>query len=369
MRIALFTPTFLPLVGGTEVVTDALARHWNRMGHPAVVVALTKSPERPELPYPVVWWRRPHGLQWFPERTAAALQEAHRRHHFDVFCVNYGHPTGYGAVKLGRKLGIPTVVVSHGGDLYRGGKDRLRRHTWKRICYAYQNADGLVSISPYIEELIREINPAPRHLVTIPNGVDMAGLREAATRPADFACQRPFLLCLGNLNDRKGFGDAIAAYARVKTTVPDLPALVVVGDGALRGPLEAQAAGLGLGQDSFFMGCRTGNDKRWFMQNCRFGLMPSLQEGHPVVGLEYLALGKPIICSTNRAFDAMYTDGLNCYRVVPESPDLLAQAIVRMLGTDLAAMGRVSSERAPAFGWDTAARKYVEFFAQLCRAG
>ena len=76
-----------------------------------------------------------------------------------------------------------------------------------------------------------------------------------------------------------------------------------------------------------FLGVRTGADKRWLLQNCRFGVMPSVEEGHPVVGLEYLATGRPVVCTTLGAFDDMFEHEQNAWRVPPRDPDALAHAI------------------------------------------
>ena len=365
MKICLFTPTFLPKLGGTEVVTDALARGFLAQGDSPVVLA-QGEPEELDVPYRVCWYRKPRGLQWFPERTAKALARLHETEKFDLFCVNYGHPTGYGAVRLGEKLGVPVVVVSHGGDLYRTTKDRHRPHIWKRIVHAYSHADALIAISPYIEQLIREICPSPPNLRYIPNGIELGAFRIPTTRPADFPGERPFVLCLGNLNELKGFDDAIAAYGMARTQ-PGLAdtQLVVVGDGPLDAELRSQAAALGLADHVWFAGRRTGNDKLWFLQNCQFGLMPSIEEGHPIVGLEFLACGKPIVCTTNRAFDHMYDDGINSFRVEPKDRAALAAALIRMAGSDRGAMGACCLERSAGYTWTQIATRYLDFFGEI----
>ncbi len=365
MRICLFTPNFLPAVGGTELVTDALARQFTEMGHHAVVLA--QGPARAvDVPYAVEWFLRPVLPRLFPERVAKALAASHARHRFDIFACNYAHPTGYAAVRIAPRLGVPVVIISHGGDLYRSSKDRNRPHLWKRTLHAYRQADGLIAISPYIEQLIREINPAPRCFELIPNGIDIAALHQSATRPADFTDTRPFILCLGNLGPMKGFGDAITAYAKVCNQLNGA-ALVIVGSGELGNALQEQVRTAGLQNDVLFMGKRVGNDKRWFLHHCRFGLMPSIEEGHPIVGLEFLAVGKPLVCTLNAAFDGMYDDGVNAYRVPAQNPDALADAMVRMSAGNTASMGAESRRRAESYTWPAIATRYLAFFDRVRR--
>ncbi len=345
------------------MVSDELARQFCGKGHDVVVLA-QGDPQVLDLPYPVRWFGKPVLPRVFPERVGKALAALHHAQPFDLFLCNYAHPTGYAALRLGRRIGVPTVIVSHGGDLYRSSDDRNRPHLWKRTVYAYRHADGLIAISPYIELLIREINPQPTRLELIPNGIDVAALGNPATRPADFQLPRPFVLCLGNLGPMKGFDDAVAAYARARGQLDDL-AMVIVGSGELEAPLRRQVAAAGLDDDVLFAGKRTGNDKRWFLQNCRFGLAPSIEEGHPIVGLEFLAVGKPVVCSTNAAFDGMYDGAINSLRVPARDREALAGAIAAMSQGDLAAMGIESRRRADHYTWPAITDRYIAFLGRV----
>ena len=360
MRICLFTPTFLPLIGGTEFVTDSLARQFCSKGHDVVVLAHGRQTEL-AVPYDVVWYSKPILHRWFPERIGRHLHDLHKRHRFDIVAANYGTPTGYAAVRIGHRKNVPVVVVSHGGDLHLSSMRRRHKHLWTRIERAYRQADGLVAISPYVEQLIRQINPDPNHLELIANGIDPDDLNRPAQRPGDYDDTRPFCLALGNLRPMKGFDDAIKAFARIRSRIqPTI--LVIVGAGKLDAELRQEAKALNVSDDVLFLGPRTGSDKRWLLQNCRFGVAPSIEEGHPIVGLEFLAVGKPLICSTIEAFDGMHEDQVNALRVEARQPEQLAEAILRMDTMDLEAMGAISRQRARSYGWPEIADRYLSFF-------
>lgn len=363
MRICLFTPVFLPAVGGAEVVTSALARQFTAKGHHTVVLARGR-PAQLDEPYPVEWFPEPILPRWRPERVGKALLRAHKRHHFDIVACNYAQPTGYAALRAQSTHRLPVVVISHGGDLYHSAKHRRLPHLWRRTVETYLGADGLITISPYIETLIREINPSPPMLELIPNGVDVLEMRQPADRPSDFTDDRPFALCLGNLNPMKGFDDAVAAFGIAHERIEDL-ALVIVGKGPSEPRLRQLVQMFHLDGRIHFVGQRTGSDKRWFMQNCRFGLMPSIEEGHPIVGLEFLAAGRPVICSTNAAFDGMYDHGINALRVAPNDPEALAQALIQIQQANLPDMGAESAKRAERYEWSAAADHYLKFFDQV----
>ena len=114
MRICYFTPVFLPDVGGAEYVTDALSRALIEQGHHVHVLAQGR-PRELDLPYPVAWYGKPRFPHHRPERIRKHLRRLHKAEGFDVFLVNYGRPTGISAVRLSAEVGVPTVIVSHGG--------------------------------------------------------------------------------------------------------------------------------------------------------------------------------------------------------------------------------------------------------------
>ena len=198
----------------------------------------------------------------------------------------------------------------------------------------------------------------------IPNGIDADDVNRPAQQPGDYDDARPFCLALGNLGPMKGFDDAIEAFARIRGRIqPTI--LLIVGTGKLDAELRQKATDLHVSDDVLFLGARTGGDKRWLLQNCRFGVAPSIEEGHPIVGLEFLAVGKPLICSTNPAFDGMYEDQVNALRVEARQPEQLADAMLRMDTMDLGAMGAISRQRARSYEWPAIADRYLSFFDKV----
>ena len=366
MRICVFTPTFFPTMGGAEVVVDALARQFTLHGHDAVVLTprVGDGPGK-GLPYAVAHYRKPMLPQWFPERISSALKRLHRQRPLDVVLALYGQPTGYAAIRARQRTGVPVVLRCPGGDLYRHGRTRRHPHRWRRVVAAYRQADAVVAISPYIEQLIREVVPEARRLTQIPNGVDAEAIRAPAEPPADLPTHRPFCLCLGNLIAQKGFDDAINAFADAGEAIAGLD-MIVVGQGKLGEALRQQADARGLAGRVHFLGQRTGNDKRWLLQNCRFGVMPSREEAFGIVALEFLAAGKPLLCSQSPAFDAMYEHEVNGLRVEAGDVPALASGMTRLWRGELADVAAVNARRLEPFNWPAVAQRYLELLEAVC---
>jgi glycosyltransferase involved in cell wall biosynthesis len=122
-------------------------------------------------------------------------------------------------------------------------------------------------------------------IVVKPNFVDQdPGPRQRVGDYAVFA---------GRLSQEKGVATLVAAWEHVQ---PDIP-LKIVGDGPLRGDLEAQAKKRGL-TGITFCGRLSRDETIATVKGARFQITPSLwYEGFPRVIVEAFACGVPVLCS------------------------------------------------------------------------
>ena len=75
MRVCLFTPTYLPSVGGAELAGDRILRGLQTRGHNVQVVCQDHG-EPGELPYPVTRYKRPPAQHLWPEVLSKHLVRA-----------------------------------------------------------------------------------------------------------------------------------------------------------------------------------------------------------------------------------------------------------------------------------------------------
>ncbi len=132
------------------------------------------------------------------------------------------------------------------------------------------------------------------------------------------------------LTEQKGISYLIQALAR---TAPDQPRLrlLILGDGPLRQSLQKLAEDLTIQDRVLFTGFRT--DIGELLQIMDIYALPSLWEGHPLVLLEAMAAGKPVVATDipgSREVVAPEQTGL---LVPPRDPHQLAQALL-LLASD-----------------------------------
>ena len=105
MRVCMYTDTALPLLGGQEMVIDALCKQYIALGHEPTVLAPPPrhlSTADHEFPYPVIRHPRFISTRHFVDWYKHWLERAHRRNRFDILHCHSIYPCGYLAAPLPR---------------------------------------------------------------------------------------------------------------------------------------------------------------------------------------------------------------------------------------------------------------------------
>lgn len=145
------------------------------------------------------------------------------------------------------------------------------------------------------------------------------------------ACKH-LLLAVGRLDYQKGFDFLLSAFARVFEKHNDW-ALVILGDGLLRGTLLKQANKLGI-QEQVAMPGAVGNVGEWYSQADLYALT-SRFEGFPNTLIEALAHGVASIavdCDTGPS--EILRDQVDGLLVPQDNCDALVSALDRLMGDE-----------------------------------
>lgn len=225
-----------------------------------------------------------------------------------------------------RRAGVPIVCS--------GLRVAERRNRWHGRLDALTNflVDRNVCVSRGVADWAeREVGLPPAKTVVIPNGVDVE--RFASATPADLPrlgipAGSRVILAIGRLDPQKGFEDLLLAFAgladRHKTAH-----LLIVGEGPLRGPLEAARSRLGLDGRAHLPGRL--DDIPGLLAAAEIFTLSSRWEGMPNVVLEAMAGGKPIVATTVEGTSDLLLEGESGLLVPPGDPHGLGVALERFL--------------------------------------
>jgi glycosyltransferase involved in cell wall biosynthesis len=225
--------------------------------------------------------------------------------------------------------GVRTVIHT---DHARAFPDKLRYMVaeWAMSLYAYR----VVGCSEHTSEQLMRYEKIPkRKIVTIPNGIDGSRFdltidRQAKRRELGIHEQGSVIGLAVRLSDQKGITFLLQAMPRILAKHPDTT-LLIAGDGDLRTDLEREAQQIGIAARVKFCGPR--KDIPELLKLLDLYVLPSKWEGLPMVILEAMAAGCPIVATDVGGNSTAVVDGVTGALVPPQDPGALAEAVIRLL--------------------------------------
>ncbi len=148
--------------------------------------------------------------------------------------------------------------------------------------------------------------------------------------PASGIGPRTQLILVGRLSAEKGIAGLLKSLAMISPN--ERPALSIVGDGPLRGALDELVDRLGLGADVSFLGRLPEAETLDAIAQHDALVLPSFMEGLPIVLMEAMALGKPVIATRVAGIPELVSDGESGLLFTPSNWAELAERIADIAG-------------------------------------
>jgi glycosyltransferase involved in cell wall biosynthesis len=276
-----------------------------------------------------------HLAYWFEAawlvRRLAALQIEHVHAHFGT-----------------NPAAVAAIVAAWGGPSFSftvHGPDEFDAPIALSLPAKIAEASFVAAISSYGKsQLMRWSSPDDWSKI----GVVRCGLGR------DFIDARPWpvgaasceFVCIARLSGQKGLPLLIAACDKLRAK-GELFSLTIIGDGERRGRLESEIARRQLGDVVAFAGVRTAAEIREYLVRSRAFVLPSFAEGLPVVIMEALALGRPVIATAIAGIPELVDE--SCGWLIPAgSEEALVEAMSAALHAspeELSAKGMIGRER------------------------
>ena len=247
----------------------------------------------------------------------------------------------------------PIVVHTYHGHVLRGYFDPARTAAFRHLeRLLATTTTRLVAVSPEVrDDLVGLGVAAPDKFSVIRLGIDLerriaggdadgSGLRRLFGIPGE-----AFVVgWIGRMTAIKRVPDVLAAFARLRGRGVDAR-LCLVGDGPDRVAVEERAHELGIARSTLFLGYQ--RDVAPYYGLFDTLLLPSGNEGTPVVAIEALAAGTPVVATRVGGVSDVVADGVDGMLVPVGGIDAIAEAL-EQLARDPSrrrAMGRAGRER------------------------
>ena len=274
---------------------------------------------------------------------------------------------GSWAARLAR---VPLVVHTEHG---RPSPDRMLGRIVDGVASRWTDVVVAVS-SPLSEQLARSTGTRPSKIRVIPNGIatkpaeafDAASIRQELGLEID----APLIGTVSRLAPIKGPDLLVEAFGKFLAHWPGnpRPALVVVGEGEMRGAVESRARALGISDRIRWLGWR--DDVERFLSAFDIFTLTSRSEGTSIALLEAMWAGRCPVVTDVGGNRAVLGPGLR-HRLVPSlDPDAIAGAWLSALtdggrlADSKAARARVETE----YSVTTMAARYQDLYHELAGA-
>lgn len=362
MRILRVSYRVPPEPGGKERHVECLTREQLRRGHEVVLAfrhgacvpgGATAVPLRPTVLSRALAVKS--DVLAFAAETAVALGSAGARGSAGGIDLVHLHGDHVAAAVLGpacRRLGVPLVLTVHGALAHR--------HRWfaRR---AFGGVGAFIALGSRTAEDLRAAGATAERTLTISSGLDLAHLAGFARGPGR---EPGLVVSVGALDPVKNHDLLIAAVHLLRRTRPRVR-LVIAGDGPERHRL-GRLAGPGtvvrlagpLARDDVY---RLVARAEVFVLASR--RLPGKGEGVPTAALEALALGTPVVLSSEATLRPVVPDDVYATFASGSVPEL-----IRVLGSVLddddarRRMSLLGRRAAAPLAWDAVADRVEESY-------
>lgn len=254
--------------------------------------------------------------------VVSALRGVLRKSPESILCT-----VGYKCDVLTRLAGIGFarryVAFVHG---WSSTERKLRLYQAVDKLFVAAGFDALIAVSPDLPGAVPRLGRTVPHRI-VPNGVDVEQVRKLSRDPVDPAwvdAKLPMVGYFGRLDSEKG-PDLLA---RAMASLPEVR-FVFAGDGPL-GPLVESLARAAGAEDRLTLTGYLPNPYP-LMARCSVVVIPSLAEAMPLVLLEAMSLGLPVVATAVGAVPLVLEQGKNGTLVEKGDVASLAGAIRRLL--------------------------------------
>lgn len=265
---------------------------------------------------------------------------------------------------LGRLARVPvsvSVVTQPNVDKYRWQYllDRLTAGLSDRVVF---NSEEIIDFAVAKEGVKRE------QVVFIPNGIDIEPKSSPDAGPMvrtrlGISAEAPVIGFVARLYPQKGHACLLSAFAEVLHEYPET-VLLVVGDGPLRGELEAQASGLNIGRSVRFLGERS--DLADVLDALDLYVQASLWEGMSIALMQAMLCEIPVVATSVDGTVEIIDDGVTGFLVKPGDSEALARGIIHALKNKDAAKG-IGKNGAAMVNREFSVRRMVSRFDDMYR--
>lgn len=348
LNIVLYSNSFLPHVGGREIVVYHLAKALVEAGHKARVVCPGGwwSYRKYAYPFKVQRWPKVPGLSDL-RSSQLNLTLNILLNGCDVVNAHSTYLAGFVALQHKRYSHLPLIVTPHGEDIHIipeiGHGMRLIPELADKIKQVLNGAERMTAISESVVASLLDAGASREKIMEIPNGVDFTRFTGESTfdvrQKFSIPSNKRILLTVGNYVRRRGHEELVRSMPSIVAKNSDAH-LVIVGRGT--DVLSPMIEELGIADNITLTGAvqpvemdhRADDIVGALYRESEVYVAPGMSEGSEGLSLALLdamAAGSSIVATDISGNRDLIRNESNGLLVKPSEPEAIAEGVNQML--------------------------------------
>jgi glycosyltransferase involved in cell wall biosynthesis len=386
MRILVLTPTFLPMIGGAEILLFEIFR---RLEIRHEIFLLTPDKNLPsseldhEVGFQVTRYKDRFSFMNFPGHrltggiippfsfsAVTATYRAIKDFSPNVMNTHYMKHTGLAAVIAEKRFKVPNVLTFAGSDVPGPGTPWFWKYYDRWVA---KSATEVTFVSEYCRQAI--YGQGSNVGTVISNGVDLEKFtpqhdRSRIRQKLSFPQHSSILLAVQRLSPKKRVDIIIQAMPYILHRHPNT-LLVIGGSGSSQPKLVSLVQQLGLSQSVLLMGHVPHNDLPLYYAMADIFVFHSTYETFGIVIAEAMASGTPVVSVRSTAIPEVVQEGHTGLLATPLDPIDMANKITDLLDSPskirkFGRNGRLWAEQH--FDWDVIAEQYEKVLLEAANS-
>ena len=333
MKIAMFTNSYKPYMGGVPISIDHLAKALRELGHEVYVFAPTYQKQEeeeyviryPSLPLPVAGAPIPNVLTSLFEKKIEELK-------IDVIHVHHPALVGNIALHLRKKYGIPVIFTYH--TRYEAYLHYVKPLAWLEACTGFvekyltwycNQCDAIVAptvgMKRYLESRQLEVP-----IWVLPTGIPIESFSPSIKRVTEirekYGKGVDYVLCtVSRIAKEKNLAFQLRGLVLLKQELQKKQKTfryLMIGNGPQQEELQEMVKRLGLEDEVVFVGRVENQEITAFQKACDVFAFSSKSETQGIVLFEAMAVGNPIVAVKASGVEDIVEDGVTGYLTVEE---------------------------------------------------
>ena len=250
-----------------------------------------------------------------------------QKFNLDIIHAHSVIPTGFVGVIVAKILRKPVLITAHGMDVTNFEN---RPYFRRLLTFSLINCNKAIAVSRFLANKIKSFGTHQDNIIILRNAVNTKRFRPISNKSLfeHNKTNNVLILFVGYLDVFKGIFELIAAFSEIKKDNKKIK-LMIVGTGPKENEIRTKIVGLNLGKSVILTGEISPSEIHKYYQSADIFVLPSYTDagGPPLVVIEAMACGLPVIGTNVGGIPEGIEDGINGFIIHPKNVDELSEKL------------------------------------------